>query len=191
MVKLEGPWKEGYAFDIHTISSTYTGDNQYGHPTFDTKRSPMGQCLYELKYGQHLPVLEKIKALITADKSLETFVKKIDLIVPVPPSNNYRLIQPVRVCAEKLSDIYKKGIDFTILSSTNKDELKSTPTDQKYDKIKKGINVVETLEKTKKILVFDDVFDSGSTLTAITNAFNEKGYKNIYIFTLTKTRNSD
>jgi len=133
MIKLDGPWKEGYAFDIHTISSIFTGNNQFDHPTFDTTRSPMGQCLYELKYGQHLPVLETIKKLLVESMELRSFISKIDIIVPVPPSNKYRQIQPVKVCAEKLAEIYKKEINFDILASTNKEELKSTPTEQKYE----------------------------------------------------------
>jgi len=36
MIKIEGSWEKGYAFDIHTISSVFTGDNEFGHPTFDT-----------------------------------------------------------------------------------------------------------------------------------------------------------
>jgi len=58
MILIDGPWKKGYAFDIHTYESTFIGSNEFGHPMFYTKRSPMGQFLYELKYGQHLPVLE-------------------------------------------------------------------------------------------------------------------------------------
>jgi hypothetical protein len=36
--RLRGPWIEGYALDLHTISSTMIGYNQYGHPEFDCKR---------------------------------------------------------------------------------------------------------------------------------------------------------
>jgi len=60
MIRLNGPWAKGFAFDLHTISSEYTGDNEYGHPTFDTTRSQIGQLLYELKYGQHEEVLSHI-----------------------------------------------------------------------------------------------------------------------------------
>lgn len=191
MIKIDGPWKEGYAFDVHTISSDYTGEDQYGHPTFDTTRSEMGQCIYELKYEQHLSVLEKIKKLLVDSNELKDYISKIDIIIPVPPSNKYRQIQPVKVCSEKLAEIYKKQLETTLLSSTNKDELKSTPTEEKYDKIKSGISISDKIDKEKKFLIFDDVFDSGSTLSAIANALKEKGCKNIYVFTLTKTRKAD
>lgn len=191
MIKLEGPWEKGYAFDVHTINSVFIGDNEFGHPTFDTTRSPMGQCIYELKYGQHLPVIDKIFDLLIKDRIFLRFINNIDIILPVPPSNKYRRIQPVLLVSNKLAEHFKKEIRSDILSSTNKEELKNVATDEKYDKIKKTIKIEPHLHKNKNILIFDDVFDSGSTLSAITDALNEKGYNNVYIFTLTKTRMAD
>jgi len=191
VIPVDGPWIKGYAFDIHTYDSTFTGNNEYGHPTFDTKRSPMGQFIYELKYGQHLPVLEKIVDLIVNDDSFVKFIDAVDIILPVPPTNKYRMIQPVLVCSQKISEKFGKDLHSDILSSTNKDELKDVATEEKYQKIKESINVDEKIDKSKRILIFDDVFDSGSTLSAITNALKEKGYNNVSIFTLTKTRKAD
>lgn len=191
MIKINGPWKQGYAFDIHTIESIYTGDNEYGHPTFDTKRSPMGQCVYELKYGQHLPILDKIVEMIIRDRSFNKFIDNIDIIIPVPPSNKYRKIQPVLVCSQKIAEKFNKIIRCDIINSTNREELKNAATEEKYDIIKSSITFNDEIRKTKKLLIFDDVFDSGSTLSAITNTFIEKGYSHIYVFTLTKTRKAD
>ena len=106
MIQVNGPWKSGYAFDVHTKESNFTGDNEYGHPTFKTKRSSLGQYIYELKYGQHLPVLDNIVNLIVDDADFKRFIQKIDIILPVPPSNKYRRIQPVLVCCQKISKIF-------------------------------------------------------------------------------------
>lgn len=191
MRKLEGPWEKGYAFDIHTIDSVFTGYNEYGHPTYDTTRSQMGQCLYELKYGQHLPVIDKIVDLLINNSKFTEYINNIDIILPVPPSNKYRRIQPVLLVSRKLAEQFGKEIRSDILSSANKDELKNVATNEKYAKIKEAIRIEASINKNKNILIFDDVFDSGSTLSAITDALKEKGYNNIYIFTLTKTRMAD
>lgn len=50
--KLAGRWRAGYALDHHTTSSVYLGDDELGHPAFDTKRSEIGELLYQLKYSQ-------------------------------------------------------------------------------------------------------------------------------------------
>lgn len=47
---LRGPWAAGFALDVHTTGSTFLGHNAYGHPVFDTGRSPIGELVYRLKY---------------------------------------------------------------------------------------------------------------------------------------------
>ncbi len=188
MIELSGPWIKGYAFDIHTISSDFTGDNEFGHPTFDTKRSQIGQLLYELKYGQHEEVLSQITDLILSDSSFNSFISQINVILPVPPSNNYRRIQPVRIISDSIAERFSIEAKHDILNSTNKEELKNLESDKKYKKIRDNLKVIKKLNQNDNILIVDDIFDSGSTLQAITDILNENGYKNIYIFTLTKTK---
>lgn len=63
-VKLEGIWDQGYALDVHTLSSNYLGDDPYGNPRFDTKRSDMGELLFQLKYRNNIHVLDEITRLV-------------------------------------------------------------------------------------------------------------------------------
>ena len=61
MIKLESEkWIEGYAFSVHTLYSIYVGENEFGHPIYDTKRTQMGELVYQLKYKQNLSVLPQI-----------------------------------------------------------------------------------------------------------------------------------
>lgn len=188
MIVLQGPWKAGYAFDMHSIISKFTGDNQYGKPTFDTNRTEIGEYLYQLKYGQNLSFLDKIIELLIKSNEFKAFFNNMDIILPVPSSNKYRKIQPVLVCSNRIALKFNKQVISNVLSSTNKEELKNLPKDQKYDKIRSSISISKNMNKDHNILLFDDVFDSGSTLTAITDILIENEYKNIYVFTLTKTK---
>ena len=43
--RIVGNWISGYALDVHTISSTYMGTNEFGYDVFDTKRSELGELL--------------------------------------------------------------------------------------------------------------------------------------------------
>ena len=45
---LRGPWASGFALHVHSLSSTYLGDDEYGHARFSTTRSPVGELLYQL-----------------------------------------------------------------------------------------------------------------------------------------------
>jgi len=90
--KIEGAWQQGYALDQHTIKSVYIGEDEHGHPRFDTTRSEIGELLYRLKYGHDLSVVNDI-----ADAAV-SFAKdwkpKADLLIPVTPSR-VRSQQPV------------------------------------------------------------------------------------------------
>jgi len=39
-------WTDGYALDVKTTGATFLGHYEYGHPRFDTVRSPLGDLVY-------------------------------------------------------------------------------------------------------------------------------------------------
>jgi predicted amidophosphoribosyltransferase len=98
--KLRGPWDGGYALDVHTVSSTFLGNDDAGHPRFNTARSPIGELLYRLKYKNDettiAPLAETVASFLRTRRTL------IDAIVPVPPSTARRN-QPVTLLAMAIS----------------------------------------------------------------------------------------
>jgi hypothetical protein len=62
---LRGPWAAGFALDVHTTTSTFRGHNEYGHPVFDTERSPIGELVYRLKYRGDKDALREIVDTVT------------------------------------------------------------------------------------------------------------------------------
>jgi hypothetical protein len=69
--------KKGIVLDKHVLKSEYLGENQYGRPMFDTKRSDIGQSLFLLKYRNdwdQIPMLvDVLSSAIT-----QNFSEKID-----------------------------------------------------------------------------------------------------------------
>jgi hypothetical protein len=43
---VRGPWKAGIVLDWHTVECQVIGENEFGHPIFDTQRSEIGELLY-------------------------------------------------------------------------------------------------------------------------------------------------
>ncbi len=104
MIKLESDkWIEGYAFSVHTLYSIYVGENEYGHPTYDTKRTQMGELVYQLKYKQNISILPQILDLLKADSSFVSFIKK-DFVILVPATRKDRQFQPVEIVADLLHE---------------------------------------------------------------------------------------
>lgn len=104
---LEGPWKAGFALDLHTLSSVPLERTTKkvieivyinGQPTsvekevqevtkWDTTYTPIGLEMNQLKYhGQDRSA--EIIGGVAADFLMERMQSwNIDLIIPIPPSN--------------------------------------------------------------------------------------------------------
>ena len=67
--------------DVHTISSTMIGYNEFGHPEFDTVRSPLGELVYGLKYRGDKGAIPSIVGAITG--FMKTSDISPDVVVPI------------------------------------------------------------------------------------------------------------
>ena len=187
--KLSGKWTEGYALDLHTTSSTYIGDNEYGHPQFDTQRSEIGDLLYLLKYRQDHSVIASIVETVVdfVGKQAWTF----ELVVPVPPSNIGRTSQPVIDLSKAIATQLKVGFCPDCIV-----KVKDTPAlkniyqlEQRAALLRGAYTVNQSKVASKRLLVFDDLYRSGATLNSVCQALIEDGKtKTIYTLTLTMTR---
>ena len=186
---LRGPWAAGFALDLHTARSTFLGYNAYGHPEFDTKRTPLGDLVFRLKNRGDRDAIDPI--VDTVARFLRDWRPKIDAIVPVPPSNTARKRQPVIEVANVLST--RTGIPlFTSCVSKVRStaQLKDVFERAKRDAILANAFAVDS-EQTqgRSLLLFDDLYRSGATAGAITRLLTEEGQASaVYLLTLTQTR---
>lgn len=98
-IQINGSWDAGYVLDVHTISSTMIGYNEFGHPEFDTQRSELGEFVYRLKYKGDKSAIQPVAETVIA--FLRSREIKPDLIIPMPPSKQ-RFFQPVIELASEL-----------------------------------------------------------------------------------------
>lgn len=99
--RILGKWRQGYALDLHSLSSVPIGYNEYGHMQFDTTRSDLGELLFRLKNRSDTSTVDEIVA--TAVTFLNTWHPPIEMIVPVPASTA-RAVQPVMLLAKGISE---------------------------------------------------------------------------------------
>jgi competence protein ComFC len=188
--ELKGNWDQGYALDVHIVESTYVGDNEYGRPIFDSKRSALGELLYQLKYRNDSG------ALLQIIETLNDFLKEshldVNLLVPMPPSNAHRRIQPVIEIA--------RGVNVTsgiAISEKGLLKVKSTPQLKNiYDLAEReriltdAFTVTKSETSGKKILLLDDLYRSGATMNAAARAIQSSGdATSVIALALTYTRN--
>ena len=109
-IKLAGMWDDGYALDYHTVYSTYEGVDEYGHKQFETKRTNLGELLYSLKYKGEKAALNKIKFLIKPFLLKWNVIRKVNAIITIPPSNQWRKVQPVYEVGKIIGEIINQRV---------------------------------------------------------------------------------
>ncbi len=188
VIEIKGNWKKGFALDLHTKSSKYLGQDDYGHDQFNTTRTEIGQLVYLLKYKNDKSVVPEIVNMIcTKFKNLNI----MNFIIPIPPSKE-RGFQPVYLVADAL------GLKLSIPVLKNEIlKIKATPQikdikdpDKREEVLKSAFTLTGQANlNNKNILLIDDLYSSGATLRAITSIlYNNGDVKNVYTVTLTKTR---
>lgn len=186
--RIPGKWSAGFALDYHTVSSEFVGHDEYGHPTFDTKRSDLGELLYRLKYVSDSAVIEEIAA--TATDFLRTWNPSFAYIVPVPPSRA-RCLQPVLVLAEAIGK--NLGMRVRPDAITRVKAIPQLKDVFGYDarvKLLEGAHSADpAIVEGNGILLFDDLFRSGATMNSITETLYGIGKaSDVFGLTITRTR---
>jgi predicted amidophosphoribosyltransferase len=185
--RILGKWREGFALDLHTIRSVFIGDDEFGHPRFDTQRTELGELLYRLKNTADLTVVVEIVDAV--EHFCESWKRGFELIVPVPPSSR-RAVQPVLVLAKAMSE--RLGVPVIVCVTRKRDvpELKNVFDLDERARLLEGLHSVDTAAvEGRSVLLFDDLFRSGAAMNAITGELYDSGKaSDVFALTITRTR---
>jgi len=156
-----GRWRQGYVLDLHTLSSTYLGDDEYGHAVFDTKRSPVGELLYRLKYQSLASVIPELVS--TAAQLLRTWNPDVDVVVPVPATKDARKEQPVALLSRDVAAEIGAEITLScIVKRKATKELKDVFDADARQALLEGAYAVQAdAVRGKRVLLMDDLYRSG------------------------------
>lgn len=184
--RLQGCWAEGWALDLHTTSS---------RPTLTagwlTERTAVGEELYHLKYElkrEHLPALAEAAANFLKERLPEW---RLDLIVPVPPSDTSRPFQPVEELARAIGALVGVPVVLQVLRKVRPTSQLKEIEDaaQRRALLQDVFYMASHALHGLRVLVFDDLYRSGETLRAVCEVVLQRGKAaQVYVLTLTKTR---
>jgi competence protein ComFC len=184
-MKLPGPWVEGFVLDFHSISSVPTGDRY--HP-YDTKYTELGGRLYSFKYRGAKTLIGDL--CDTAEQFVREWNPQIDCIVPAPPSSD-RTSQPVVELARELAK--RLGIPVSedaVIKVKKTDSMKNIAGSLEREKVlKEAVQLRMGDVKGRSVRIFDDLFDTGSTLRRTADVLLQNGGAgSVYALALTRTR---
>jgi competence protein ComFC len=185
---LRGPWASGFALDIHTVSSTFLGSDSLGHPQFETVRSPIGELVYRQKYRHDDAVVESIVG--AAVDFLSRWKPPVEVLVPAPPSNMARRSQPVLEVARRISEKISLPLcDMCVHKIKATGQMKDFDVSKRIEVLSDAYTVDAASISGRRLLLFDDLYDSGATAKTLTKALlGHGGAAAVYLLTLTQTR---
>jgi len=187
--RLPGDWDAGYALDVHTLRSEFLGHNEYGEEEYDTRRSAVGELLYRLKYRGDRSVVR-----VLAEAAAGFVLGRnwpVDVLVMVPPTRTERRFQPVRLLARETGSLLKKSVyPNCVVKVQATPELKTVRDFAERLRLLEGAYAVSTHGiRDRSVLLIDDLYRSGATLAAVTQALRARGeVKRVYVLTFTRTR---
>lgn len=182
-IAISGGWNMGWSLDLHTISSKKFG---YG---WKNDRTEIGEALYDLKYKN-----DQSKAWFLAQQAVSflwdmDLVCQLDVVIPAPFTIK-RSFQLVHELAKLIAEEIEVNADLNYVYKTCTKPMKSNMRPDKKQRIlNDSICVKDRRHQSKNILLFDDLYCSGSTMEVVSRKLREVGkVGNIYVLTLTKTR---
>jgi len=181
---IEGEWKAGWALDSHSKCINKSG----------FKRTYVGELLYQIKYQEKKRYIPKVSRIIVKFLKTRYVLPYISVILPVPPSNYDREFQPVFEIVNEVGRLLKIPADVEYIV-----KVKDTPQIKNFhDKelrrniLKDAFEVSDLRYKGRKVLLLDDIFDSGATLEVITELlYNDAQVDNVYVLAITRTRKNE
>lgn len=188
-IEVHGTWDKGFAFDVHTLSSTYLGPDESGHDRYDNTRSEMGELVYQLKYQSDKALLSRIVELLDKITGIELF----DAIIPIPPTDKNRAFQPVTEIGLALGA--RRGVTVrtdVLLKRPGGPQLKNVEDPAERKTLLLESLAIENANAIagKNLLLVDDLFRSGATLGAATDLLRQAGARKVYVLAMTKTRSN-
>lgn len=191
---VHGAWKLGWTLDRHSISSQFVGCNEHGHEVWDTVRTELGELLFRVKYRSDesaaAPIAETIDSFLGGKPKLRS---RIQMVIPVPPSNVSREKQPVEAIARALCSRLQVPLAVdAVRKSKATPQLKNVTDYEERVEMLDGAFAVESAKtSSKRILLLDDLYRSGATANAVANALCHQGQADcVYFIALTRTRSS-
>jgi competence protein ComFC len=187
-LSMTGPWDVGLSLDAHTLSAEFLGYDSAGHPQFDTKRSDVGEALFQAKYRANKPAA--VQLAVEAAKHVRRARIDVDIVVPVPPSKA-RTYQPLLAIAKRLAAELEVEFDGASLR-----KVKETPELKSMDDVgerKKALSgafeVAEDGLRGRRVLLLDDLYRSGASMAAAARVLKKPGRAAfIAAVALTRTR---
>lgn len=190
--KIHGNWRAGWALDVHTLSSRPLPGSGY-----DTERTELGELVFQLKYRDDRtkiqPIAEIAAKFVEEEFAVDGYpiLPYLKAVLPIPPSDQNRDFQPVTEVTREIGRLLSvPGRTDYLTKVKQTTPLKNLPDIASKREQLCGAFVVRAQDlKNQCVLLVDDLYDSGTTVTEATKVLYEQGgVRHVLVLALTRTR---
>jgi RecQ family ATP-dependent DNA helicase len=152
-------------------------------------RTDVGERVYQFKYGGDPSQADWLASRAARLLEQTEYGDDIDLVVYVPGTQPDRSYEPVCLFAEKLSEQLDKPLIHGLWKTRSTKPQKEMQTAEQKIRNVRGAFAVTQSERVaaRRILLVDDLSDSGATVNECAKVLKRSGAKKVYALTLTKT----
>ncbi len=154
-------------------------------------KADIRNMIIQYKFNNKAYLYKTFSKIILKNKKLCGFFKKYDIIMAVPIHKKREKKRGYNQ-AELIANDISKNIDIKLIEN-NLIKIKNIDSQSKLTKIQRKQNVknafaLKNLEdiKNKNILIFDDIYTTGSTVNECANVLKKAGANKVGILTLAK-----
>lgn len=156
-----------------------------------TEKTQVGELLHRFKYQFDPDAGEELANLAAELIKGQRVLKSSDFMLTVPPSFTSRPFDPIAFLAERVSQRTKIRWERDVIKRARITKLQK----RIFDKADKEENVISAfslgnpgLISGKRILLLDDLYDSGATINQISQILRRARADKIFSLVLAKTR---
>ena len=148
--------------------------------------------IIEYKFEDKAYLYKFFEKIIINNKKICDFIKSYDIIIPVPISKERkkeRGYNQTSLIARSIADDFDKIIfgNSVIIKEKNIQRQSELNKEQRIENVKNSFKIKEDSNiKDKKVLIFDDIYTTGSTVNECAKALKEAGTKEIGVLTIAK-----
>lgn len=176
----------GWALSFHS---------RFNHTIGMFERTELGELVHKMKYRYNMAALvtlaelmaERIKSRLN---ELNVDATVFSAVIPIPPSKTNRPYQPVEELARLVAQRLGIPCDTKYLfkSAVTKDVKSLTSYKDKAELLRDAMQTADQRYAGKRVLVIDDIVDSGATLDMAAHTLKSKGQVDrVYVLCATET----
>lgn len=147
--------------------------------------------LIDYKFNNKPYLYKTFAKIILKNKKVCGFLKNYDIIIPVPIHKKRKLkrgYNQTELIAKEIAKYTNLKLEKNVLVKQKNTVMQSALTKAKRQQNIKNAFMVKNVEKVlnKKVLIFDDIYTTGSTVKECSKILYTSGVKNIGVLTIAK-----